>query len=528
MRLTKQLSCLTMLMLIGGCSPEPEVEPDLVSGELRVEHSLFGQRTPAHPLDPDGAAVEVGLKFRASAPGQVTGLRFYKGGPANGGTHTGHLWTASGQLLGTVTFSNEGTSGWQTARFGAPIRISPNTVYVASYFAPLGRYAGDNGFFASRGHARGSLYGLKNGEAGGNGVYRYGPSPGFPTSTWESSNYYVDVLFLRDEPDAGAQPSPADAGTPPSTPDAGAPPPTPDAGTRPDAGTPGACPSAVPNTPGGPDPWGGCWPSEANTGVPSGTVLTPYTGPCTITQNDTVIDRKTVNCRLEIRAKNVVITNSKINGSVWIDDPGPAYSFTITDSEIDAGSTQGNINDCASAIGKSHFVATRVHTYGGIRGIWCEYDCTVQDSWVHGQARDPTGRAHESGIRMGDGSILRHNSIRCDAPEVPPDAGCSADLTGYGDFAPIRNNTIERNLFLATTGGACAYGGSSGDDGAKPYGNQAANIAFIDNVFQRSSSYQSSGKCGYYFPITDFDITRPGNRWVGNRWDNGAVLPPAN
>jgi hypothetical protein len=64
---------------------------------------------------------------------------------------------------------------------------------------------------------------------------------------------------------------------------------------------------------------------------------------------------------------------------------------------------------------------------------------------------------------MGDGSTIRHNSLVCDAPDVPPDAGCSADLTGYGDFAPIRNNTIDKNFFLATTGGTCAYGGPSGD-----------------------------------------------------------------
>jgi hypothetical protein len=129
---------------------------------------------------------------------------------------------------------------------------------------------------------------------------------------------------------------------------------------------------------------------------------------------------------------------------------------------------------------------------------------------------------------MGDGSTIYHNTVLCDAPDVAPDAGCSADLTGYGDFAPIRNNRIERNLFLATTGGTCAYGGASGDDGTKPYGNQSANIVFKDNVFQRRSSVQSSNKCGYYFPITDFNSSRPGNQWTNNRWDDGTTLPPAN
>jgi len=276
--------------------------------------------------------------------------------------------------------------------------------------------------------------------------------------------------------------------------------------------------------PGGKDPWGGCWPSVENTGVPNGTVLSNYTGPCTITANNTVIDKKVVNCFLTIKASGVKITNSMINGSVWIDNPSSGYSFTIADSTIDAGEVSATANDGQSAIGKSGFVATRIETVRGIRGVWCEYNCTVQDSWVHGQDMDESGKAHESAVRMGDGSVISHNSLLCDAPDVPPDAGCSADLTGYGDFAPIRNNTISKNLFMATNGGTCAYGGSSGKDGSKPYGNQAANIVFQDNVFQKKSSVQGSGKCGEWFAIADFDKSRPGNQWVNNKYDDGTAV----
>jgi hypothetical protein len=279
------------------------------------------------------------------------------------------------------------------------------------------------------------------------------------------------------------------------------------------------------HVPGGRDNFGGCWPGSNNTGIPAGVTLSAYTGSCTVTTSGLVLDAKTINCDpMIIKAANVQVTRTKINGSILIDTPNVGYSFVISDSEVDAGSIAPGDTDDNSAIGKSNFTATRVHTHGGKRGIWCEYACTVQDSWIHGQAPDPSGAAHESGVRMGDGSVIKHNSILCDAPDYPPDAGCSADLTGYGDFAPIRNNTIQDNLFVATTGGACAYGGSSGDDGSKPYGNQAANIIFKDNIFQHGSG----GKCGSYFPITDFDLTRPGNQWVNNKWDNGADLPPAN
>ena len=38
----------------------------------------------------DPNAIEVGLKFRSSVPGQITGIRFYKGN-LNTGTHVAHL-----------------------------------------------------------------------------------------------------------------------------------------------------------------------------------------------------------------------------------------------------------------------------------------------------------------------------------------------------------------------------------------------------------------------------------------------------
>jgi hypothetical protein len=152
--------------------------------------------TPANPLENDGDALELGLKFRSDSDGVITGVRFYKGGAANGGTHVGHLWTGSGTLLGTVTFASETASGWQQALFPTPIPITANTTYVVSYFAPQGHYAANWNYFASSGVDNGPLRALSNALAGGNGVYRYGPTGGFPTGTYQSSNYWVDVVFI--------------------------------------------------------------------------------------------------------------------------------------------------------------------------------------------------------------------------------------------------------------------------------------------------------------------------------------------
>ena len=149
---------------------------------------------PVNPAEADTAAVEVGTKFRSDSSGFVTGVRFYKGS-GNTGTHVGHLWSTAGANLGTVTFTGESATGWQQASFAAPVAISANTTYIVSYYAPVGRYAADAGGFATQGVDNAPLHALANGVDGANGVYRYGSGGGFPANTYQSTNYWVDVVF---------------------------------------------------------------------------------------------------------------------------------------------------------------------------------------------------------------------------------------------------------------------------------------------------------------------------------------------
>jgi hypothetical protein len=138
-----------------------------------------------------GGPLELGVKFRSDVGGYVWGVRFYKGAD-NTGTHLGHLWTSTGALLGSATFTAETASGWQQVSFATPVAISANTTYVASYLAPNGGYAYDGGYFATA-TTRGPLRALASGEDGGNGVFRVGS--GFPTETYNAANYWVDVVF---------------------------------------------------------------------------------------------------------------------------------------------------------------------------------------------------------------------------------------------------------------------------------------------------------------------------------------------
>lgn len=282
--------------------------------------------------------------------------------------------------------------------------------------------------------------------------------------------------------------------------------------------------------PDGADPWDGCFPGPNNTGVPAGTTLTNYAGSCTITTAGTVIDSKTVNCGvLDIRAQNVLITNSHINGRVYLDtDRCGSASFTIRDSRVHT-SDKGN-----RALRACSFVAERVNLSGGGSMVEC-ISCTIRDSYLHDPLEDLDGRHHNSTIRAGGNSVIEHNTLHCavqsyDANDGSGESsGCSGNQTGYSHDATVMyNSTISRNLYMGTTGGFCAWGGSTGGAGA----GQVRNIKFIENVFQRGTTPAYNWNpvryiCGLYGSVANLELDLPGNEFTGNMWDNGKPLTPA-
>ncbi|MEV0679068.1 DUF4082 domain-containing protein [Actinosynnema sp. NPDC050436] len=141
---------------------------------------------------PESTPVELGAKIRFDGKGEVLGVRFYKG-PGNGGTHTGSLWSSDGLLLATGTFTGETASGWQTLTFTAPVVVQANTTYVVSYFAPQGHYSATPGHL-SESRSYNALRALASGVDGPNGLYRYN-STGFPTSSHNATNYWVDAIY---------------------------------------------------------------------------------------------------------------------------------------------------------------------------------------------------------------------------------------------------------------------------------------------------------------------------------------------
>jgi hypothetical protein len=162
------------------------------SNAIVPQNSLLEFGTPATVDSGDGNGVNLGLKFTADRDGSVAGARFYKAA-ANTGAHVASLWTSDGTLIRESTFSGESGSGWQTVLFSSPAPITAGTTYVISYFAPNGHYSVDGWAFATSLdnpplHALDYL-------TSPNGIYQYGGAAGFPTNSWNASNYWVDVLF---------------------------------------------------------------------------------------------------------------------------------------------------------------------------------------------------------------------------------------------------------------------------------------------------------------------------------------------
>ena len=157
--------------------------------------------TPQTEAVNETTPIEVGVRFQSSVEGFITGLRFFKG-EGNTGTHVGTLWSAAGAELASATFTDETATGWQAVAIPA-VSVSAGTTYVASVFLPVGRYPADAGYFASA-YDLPPLRALADGEGGqGNGKYRYG-SAGFPTSSFGSTNYWVDIVFDTDNREAPA------------------------------------------------------------------------------------------------------------------------------------------------------------------------------------------------------------------------------------------------------------------------------------------------------------------------------------
>lgn len=185
------------LTLNGGSSDTLQVTVNPVQAPPSTA-TVFTTQTPNSTTENDGQALELGMKFRSSAAGYITGIRFYKT-TGNNGTHTGQLYTAGGVLMASVVFTTESATGWQTAQVVPAVPILANTTYVVAYFSPTGTYVSTNNYFTTA-VVTSPLTALAEGTDGHNGVFKYTATPAFPNSFYQKTNYWVDVVFSLNNP----------------------------------------------------------------------------------------------------------------------------------------------------------------------------------------------------------------------------------------------------------------------------------------------------------------------------------------
>jgi hypothetical protein len=256
----------------------------------------------------------------------------------------------------------------------------------------------------------------------------------------------------------------------------------------------------------------GAFPDAESTGVMDGVELSPYKGPCTITESRTVIEKQDVRCELVVKAADVVIRNSRVTGTVKAE--GAENSLLIEDSDIDGGKAY------LHSVGFENLTVLRSDITGGQTSVNCYSNCLIQDSYLHGQYVPEGEDWHLNAfLSNGGGNIkLIGNTLACDQPTNAAGGGCTANASIFGDFAPNSDYTFRRNLFVASDEMSfCLYGGY---DKNKKFGTETQRIVVQGNVFQRGST----GQCGSFGAVTSYDTGASGNTWQDNTWDDGAAL----
>ena len=160
--------------------------------------SIWNDSVDAAGRRNDANAVELGVKFRSDVAGFITGLRFYKGA-ANTGTHVGHLWTAGGTLLAEATFTGETRLGLAGGAAFRRRSRSPRTRPTSPPTTPPPATT-PSAPATSRTRASTARRCTRSQTAptGRTASTSTAPPGGFPTDSFQSSNYWVDVVFDDD------------------------------------------------------------------------------------------------------------------------------------------------------------------------------------------------------------------------------------------------------------------------------------------------------------------------------------------
>ena len=159
------------------------------SGGSSTGPSIFTTQVPT--MYENEAPYELGTKFYADVSGQLTGVRIYTNA-LEGGAHTVRIWQVSNKAVvaGPYTWNiSSGTEGWKTFNLPAPLGISANTDYIVDVSNSNDHYYAEEPSGFSAAIVSGHLHTYV-----GSGAFS-GTLGTMPTSVWQNTNYFRDVVF---------------------------------------------------------------------------------------------------------------------------------------------------------------------------------------------------------------------------------------------------------------------------------------------------------------------------------------------
>ena len=152
-------------------------------GHIACNASLFPTAVPQSIASGEGKTWEQGVEVSSSLSGVIKQVKFWRAAEEPQGGHTAHIWTTSGTLLKSATFTETSDPGWQSATVNFPIsagvryRVTYNIHYVVAKTFNV---------FSNGPITKGPLTAW--------GSYYSTPAGTFPT-TYSTSNLFADIVF---------------------------------------------------------------------------------------------------------------------------------------------------------------------------------------------------------------------------------------------------------------------------------------------------------------------------------------------
>jgi len=150
---------------------------------IACNSSLFANAVPATTASGEGKTWEQGVEISSSLEGTIKEVKFWRAADEPQGGHIARIWSNSGSLLASKSFTENSSPGWQSATMN--FRISPGDRYRITY--NIHKTVAKTFFVFNNGPiTKGPLTAWTS---------WYGtPAGNFPTSN-SSSNFFADVVF---------------------------------------------------------------------------------------------------------------------------------------------------------------------------------------------------------------------------------------------------------------------------------------------------------------------------------------------